>query len=104
MLGPIKKNIIMKKLSKIIIGGLFTLLLVSCVNVEEQAAKDLKKIELQVANDAIKQYEIAKRNGSDMDAYVQAGMVSVAFLQANDEGNYKKWKKIETEAGKKVGL
>lgn len=65
---------------------------------------ELQKIENQVANDAIIQYEIAVRNGSDMDAYVQAGIVAAAFLQANNEENYKKWKAIENQMSKKLGL
>ena len=62
---------------------------------EKQTAKEIKRIEKQVAQDAIKQYRIAKRHGSAIDAYVQAGIVAAAFLQAKDEANYKKWKKIE---------
>tara|TARA_R110001583_G_C5574165_1_gene402341 strand:- start:772 stop:1065 length:294 start_codon:yes stop_codon:yes gene_type:complete len=97
----------MKKTFKIIAGVIIGLMLISYFfggGLEEQAANDLQKIENQVAADAVKQYEIAKRNGSAMDAYVQASMVTAAYLQANDEENYKKWKKIEKEEGKKVGL
>ena len=97
----------MKKTFKIIAGVIIGLMLSSYFfggGLEEQAANDLQKIENQVAADAVKQYEIAKRNGSAMDAYVQASMVTAAYLQANDEENYKKWKKIEKEEGKKVGL
>ena len=71
---------------------------------ESQAKTEMNKIENQVAEDAIRQYEIAKRSGSAMDAYVQAGMVAAAFLQAEDEANYKKWKEIEKEEAKNVGL
>lgn len=71
---------------------------------ESQAKTEMEKIENQVAEDAISQYEIAKRAGSAMDAYVQAGIVAAAFLQAEDEINYKKWKKIEEEEAKNVGL
>jgi TM2 domain-containing membrane protein YozV len=71
---------------------------------EQQAASDLKKIEVQVARDAEKQYQIAVDAGSDMDAYVQAGLVAAAYLQANDSENYKKWKEIEKQWAKKVGL
>ncbi len=71
---------------------------------EEQIQRDINKIENQVAIDAIKQYEIAKKNGSSMDAYIQAGLVTTAFLQANDEKNYKKWKKIEEQEAKNAGL
>jgi hypothetical protein len=39
-----------------------------------------------------------------MDAYVQAGLVAAAYLQANDADNYKKWKEVEKTLAKKVGL
>lgn len=97
----------MKKSLKIIIGVIVLIIVIGFMfggGVEELADKELQKIENQVAADAVKQYEIAKKNGSDMDAYVQAGMVAAAFLQANDEENYKKWKKIEAEEAKNVGL
>lgn len=97
----------MKKALKIIIGVVVLIIALSFIfggGVEEQAKKELDKIENQVANDAVKQYEIAKKNGSAMDAYVQAGIVAAAYLQANDEENYKKWKKIEEEEAKNVGL
>ncbi|GAB3416224.1 zinc ribbon domain-containing protein [Massilia agilis] len=64
---------------------------------EQQAARDLAKIEMQVANDAVKQYDIAKTSGSAMDRCVQAGMVSAAFLQAKDDANYKVWKQTESD-------
>jgi len=35
---------------------------------------------------------------------VQAGMVSAAYLQANDEPNYQKWKAIEKTDCKTAGL
>ena len=70
----------------------------------EQAKQELQKIENDVAADAVKQYEIAKRNGSAMDAYVAAGMVKAAYLQANDETNYKKWTVIEKEEAKLAGI
>lgn len=49
---------------------------------EKQAAKDLRQLYDQVAEDAVKQYWIAKRNGSAIDACVQAGLVTASFLQA----------------------
>jgi len=91
--------------SFVFIGSLliFTFNLNSC-SYEDQVQKEVNNISSQVARDAEKQYEIAKKNGEDMDAYIQAGIVAASYLQANDEENYKKWKKIEKEAGKKVGL
>jgi len=62
---------------------------------EHQAAKDMNRIEQQVAEDAVKQYEIAKRSGTSMDACVHAGLVSAAYVQAKDESNYQRWKAIE---------
>lgn len=97
----------MKKTLKIIVGIIFAFVLLGYFfggGIEEQAARDLQKIENQVAADAVKQYEIAKRSGSAMDAYVQARMAAAAFLQANDEENYKKWKDIEAKEAKNVGL
>jgi hypothetical protein len=70
----------------------------------KQAARDMQKIENQVATDAVKQYEIAKTNGSAMDAYVQAGLVCASFLQAKDEENYKKWKAIEKQEAVRAGM
>lgn len=55
---------------------------------------NLNYINDKVAQDFIDQYYIAKKHGSAMEASVYAGLVCAAFLQAKDEENYKKWKKI----------
>lgn len=97
----------MKKGIKIIIGIITMIITLNFFfggGLEEQTKNELHKIEIQVANDAIIQYGIAKRNGSAMDAYIQAGLVSASFLQAKDEKNYKKWKEIESQEAKNVGL
>ena len=52
-------------------------------------------VESGVAYDAIEQYKIAKHTGAAMDACVHAGIVREAFLKAEDETNYKKWKIAE---------
>jgi len=70
---------------------------------EKQAQKDLGHIQQQVAEDAVKQYEIAKRSGSAMDACVHAGLVAAAYLQAKDEANYQRWKQIEAEDCRRAG-
>jgi hypothetical protein len=62
---------------------------------QQQAAKEMGNIEMQVANDSVKQNSIAKASGSAIDRCVQAGMVSAAYLQAKDEANYKIWKQTE---------
>lgn len=61
-------------------------------------------VEKQVANDAEKEYEIAKQSGTAMDICVHAGLVSAAYLQAKDDVNYQKWKKIEKADCRKAGL
>jgi len=71
---------------------------------DKQVSSDLQKIENQVALDAEKQYEIAKRGGDKMQTYVQASMVATAYLQAKDEVNYNKWKAIEKEEAKNAGM
>lgn len=81
-----------------------TLLLAAC-DVEKYAAQNMQKISNQVATDAVKQYEIANRNGAtSIDICVQAGLVSAAFLQAQDESNYKKWKAIENIDCERAGV
>jgi DNA-directed RNA polymerase subunit M/transcription elongation factor TFIIS len=72
--------------------------------IHQQAAQELRRIERDVAADSVKEYEIAKRNGSAMDAYVHAGMVCAAYLQANDEANYPKWKSVERAEGVRAGM
>lgn len=97
----------MKKILKgllIIIGVLVFIGYFYGGGLENHAEMEMNKIEIQVAEDAIKQYEIAKRNGSDIDAYTQASFVATAFLQAKDEANYKKWKNIEQKEAKNIGL
>lgn len=63
-----------------------------------------KKIKNQVVEDCLKQYEIAKRSGTARDAYVHAGLVAAAYLQAHDEVNYKVWKEIERKDGLLAGI
>jgi hypothetical protein len=58
----------------------------------------------KVIDDAIKQYEIVKRNGSAQDRYASASMVCQAYLQAKDETNYTKWKAIQKEEANAAGL
>ncbi|KLT70217.1 hypothetical protein [Flavobacterium sp. ABG] len=71
---------------------------------DKQVAKDMQKIENQVALDAEQQYEIAKNGGDKMQTYVQASLVAAAYLQAKDEVNYNKWKAIEKEDAKNAGI
>lgn len=77
------------------------MLLCSC---DELANSQLNSIEDQVAADAVNQYEIAARQGDAMQTCVQAGMVSAAFLQAEDETNYQKWKSQEAVDCARAGV
>jgi len=61
-------------------------------------------IENQVASDAVKEYEIAQRNGTRMDACVHAGLVAAAYLQAKNESDYRQWKAIERTDCSAAGL
>ena len=97
----------MKNVIKFILAVIFLIFLIGYFldgGLENQLETEMDKIEIQVAEDAIEQYEIAKRNGSAMDAYIHAGLVAASFLQAKDEDNYKKWKEIEKQEAKNVGL
>ncbi len=73
---------------------------------EKMAQSDLSEAQIQeqIIHDAETQYEVAKRNGSPMDIYVRAGIVAEAYLQANDQENYKKWKQIEADAAIEAGV
>lgn len=58
----------------------------------------------KVSEDMVAQYEIAKKQGDKMQTCVQAGMVSAAYLQAQDEAKYNEWKAIEKTDCKAAGI
>jgi hypothetical protein len=64
----------------------------------------MDEIENQVAEDAVEQYQIAKRQGDTMQTCVQAGLVSAAYLQATNESEYNRWKAIEKANCASAGL
>lgn len=68
------------------------------------ASSSMSDIEQQVADDAIKQYGIVKRQGTATERCVHAGMVAAALLQAKDEARYAQWKGIEAQDCKRAGL
>jgi len=71
---------------------------------EKRAQMNMSHIEQQVAENTVKEYDIARRSGSAMDAYVHAGFVAAAYLQAKDEANYQKWKGIESKEARRAGM
>jgi hypothetical protein len=75
---------------------------------ERQTTHSVQQIDVQVTqqvtDDAVKEYDIAKRNGTAMEAYVHAGFVAEAYLQAKDEANYKKWVAIRKSEAARAGM
>jgi hypothetical protein len=71
---------------------------------EKTAANNMSKIEQQVADDAVKQYEISKKNGNSIETCIHAGMVAAAYLQAKDENNHKQWQQTQRQDCKKAGM
>lgn len=59
-------------------------------------------VERGVASDEIKQYDMCIRNNDYIGASAHAGIVSAAYQQAGDEGNYRKWKILADEAMEKA--
>lgn len=56
----------------------------------------MQEIRDKVADDAVKQYNIAvSGGGSAIDRCAQAGMVAAAFLQAQNQPEYASWKATE---------
>lgn len=58
----------------------------------------------QVIDDSVRQYQLAKKGGDKIDICVMASVVVASYLQANDEANYLKWKRIEKSDCKKAGI
>lgn len=52
-------------------------------------------VEDEVVQQALEQYEIAKRSGDPIQTCVHAGMVTAAYLQAKDEAKYQEWLAVE---------
>lgn len=71
---------------------------------EKHVAKNTRDIEKQIAADIAAQYGIAQRNGTAVDRCVQAGAAALAFMQAQNEAAYNKWKRIEESECTTAGL
>lgn len=72
--------------------------------VNNQARDEGKTIMNQVADDAVKQYDIAKQGGDKSQICVQAGLVVAGYLQAQDSANYQKWQQIKSADCAAAGL
>ena len=66
--------------------------------------QDVHAIKGKVAADAVARYGVAQANGSAMDVCVQAGSVTAAYLQAQDEVKYQQWKQKERADCAKAGM
>lgn len=96
------RSIISAVVSLMFVGGLLWYFFGG--GLEKHAAKELQKIEYQVALDQVEQYNIAKKQGDPIQKCVQAGMVSAAYLQANDSLNYNQWKEREKTNCRAAGM
>jgi hypothetical protein len=67
------------------------------MDIQDQLDVEMDLIYQKVAQDSVDQYFIVKRQGDSVSICMQASMVSAAYLQAKDEANYQKWKRIESE-------
>lgn len=73
-------------------------------NLQNAIDRSDESIQDSVVRDALKQYDIAVRQGDPMQICVQAGFVTAAYLQAHDEENYRKFKEYQRVRCKIAGL
>lgn len=96
------------KLAKNLAAILFLLLIAffifAAVTCDENTDKAMDDIHTQVADDAVEQYNIAKKQGDKIQICVQAGLVSAAYLQAKDDAKYNEWKAIESNDCAAAGM
>lgn len=71
---------------------------------DQSVATTMADISDQVAQDAVDQYNIAKRQGDPIQICVQAGLVAAAYLQSEDSANYNKWKSTEASDCERAGV
>jgi hypothetical protein len=100
---PRNKRMMLNLVGGLVLAGMFGWFLFGG-GLDQQAAKEMAKVEQQVAADSVAQYEISKRNGNLIETCVHAGMVAAAYLQAKDEANHKRWLATQSEDCKKAGM
>jgi hypothetical protein len=76
-------------------GGMFKVADTAPIPAASSPEDPMQSIHAKVAQDAIDQYQIVKRNANLVNTCVHAGFVAAAYLQAKDEPNYQKWRSIE---------
>jgi len=96
----------------------FLIVLVMCLSffackeledkVDQMEKKEVDKLDMkinsQVVDEALKEFEIVKKGGDKMEICVRAGFVAEAYLQAKDEAKYTEWKKTEKDLCKAAGM
>lgn len=71
---------------------------------EPQVYAEVQRTSDKIAIDAAHQYDIAKRNGTKMDACSSASYAVAAYLQAKDEFQYRHWKEVEIKDCRLAGV
>lgn len=87
-------------MNKLIAGVLLAMVMTGCDSQEQQ----INTIHAKVADDAVEQYDIAKKQGDKVQICAQAGIVSAAYMQAKDEPKYNEWKAVEKADCKAAGI
>ena len=87
-----------------ILDVLFVLIFIWIISDSGSTGTSMNSLYQQVSTDAVKQYEIAARQGAKIQICVQAGLVSAAYLQAKDEANYQSWKAVEKRDCSRAGM
>jgi hypothetical protein len=85
-------------------GGMFKITDTAPSAAASSPEDPMQAIHNKVAQDAIDQYQIVKRNANLVNTCVHAGFVAAAYLQAKDEPNYQKWRSIEVSDCESAGL
>ena len=69
--------------------------LISRIEWVRQTNDEIRKIDNQVVQYVLQQYEAVKDQGDPYKICHQAGIVRATYFEANDVTNYRKWEKIE---------
>ncbi len=93
-----------KNLAAIIFLLFIAIFIFAAVTCESNTDAAMDDIHNKVSDDAVEQYNIAKKQGDAIQTCVQAGLVSAAYLQAKDEVKYNEWKAVEKQDCKVAGL
>ena len=67
-------------------------------------AREVDSLYVRPAEDLESQYRLMGSESSEMDKCVQAGIVAQAWLQAEDQGNYRTWKATEKSHCEAAGI